>query len=166
MTKIDLLNPSHDRNRFDCGRQELNRYLRGTARQHIEKGVSHTYVLVDDAEPDTILGYCTISVCELAGSDLPPPHNKKLPKLAPAVRLARLAVHQEHQRRGIGWSLLMYAVEKAITVDDSTGVTGLVVDAKDDDAKEYYEQFGFQPFPDSPLALFLPTATLRKALEP
>jgi hypothetical protein len=37
------------------------------------------------------------------------------------------------------------------------------VDAKNQKAKGYYEQFGFISLPDEPLELFFPNATLQKA---
>jgi len=39
------------------------------------------------------------------------------------------------------------------------------VDAKDNEAKAYYGQFGFIPLLDSPLELFLPLVTLRDAYD-
>ncbi len=41
--------------------------------------------------------------------------------------------------------------------------TGFFVDARNKNAKAYYEQFGFIPLPDRPLELFLPLATLQEA---
>ncbi|RLB88500.1 MAG: GNAT family N-acetyltransferase, partial [Deltaproteobacteria bacterium] len=40
MIKIELLDKSHDRKRFDCGNTQLNIFLQKTARQHITKGMS------------------------------------------------------------------------------------------------------------------------------
>ena len=44
--QLQLLTGSHDRQRFDCGRPELNDWLRRVARQHRDKGLSKTYVTV------------------------------------------------------------------------------------------------------------------------
>jgi hypothetical protein len=38
------------------------------------------------------------------------------------------------------------------------------VDAKDEEAKRYYEQFGFISMPSNELSLFLPVATIQEAL--
>ncbi len=48
-----------------------------------------------------------------------------------------------HQRQGIGKTLLVAAMGKFIEIFNSAGGIGLFVDAKDQDAKRYYEQFGF-----------------------
>jgi hypothetical protein len=40
-----------------------------------------------------------------------------------------------------------------------------VVDAKDDGAAAFYRGFGFRPFPDRPLRLFMPASVAAAALE-
>ena len=47
MKVIKLLAKYHNRERFDCGNEALNKFFRQTARQHIQKGISRTFVLVD-----------------------------------------------------------------------------------------------------------------------
>ena len=59
--------------------------------------------------------------------------------------------------------MMINAIERVIMVSQHLGIIGFFVDAKDNDAKVYYEQFGFIPLPDNPLELFLPLATLRNA---
>jgi hypothetical protein len=55
----------HDRSRFDCGVPELNSFIKATARQHGDKGISRTFVLSDQEKPATILGYFTLTLCEV-----------------------------------------------------------------------------------------------------
>lgn len=164
MLKIEPLGARHDREGFDCGSAELNDYLKKTARQHIEKGLSKTFVLVDDAEPTRILGFLTLAVCEVQAQTLPPKLAKKYPQHVPAAKLARLAVSKDRQREGLGKLLMVHALQQAIRVSDSVGIIGFFVDAKNEDARRYYEQYGFVALPDSPLKLFLPLATLKQAL--
>jgi len=56
MLKTEILSKDHDRKGFDCGSDALNSYLKKTARQHIDKGIAKTFVIVDDARPGEILG--------------------------------------------------------------------------------------------------------------
>lgn len=65
MLKIETLNKNHDRTEFDCGNDELNRYLQRTARQHLDKGMSRTFVLIDVNSFSKILGYYTLAACEV-----------------------------------------------------------------------------------------------------
>jgi ribosomal protein S18 acetylase RimI-like enzyme len=78
--------------------------------------------------------------------------------------LGRLAVAKAYQRRGIGKALLAAAMRKFIDIFNAAGGIGLFVDAKDQDAKRYYEQFGFVCLPSNELELFLPEKTIQEAL--
>ena len=157
MLKIELLDKSHDRNQFDCGNSALNTYLQKTARQHISKGMSRTFVLVNNDSPKVILGFYTLSICEIETDYLPGEIDKKYPDQVPAVKLARLAVSIKHQHKGYENYLIGSAVEKVILISENVGIIGLFVDAK-----EYYEQFGFISLEGNPLILFLPMQTLSK----
>ena len=55
------LNDGHDRQGFDCGDADLNRWLQQTARQHKEKGVSSTFVAVTVPSSSDVLGYYAVS---------------------------------------------------------------------------------------------------------
>lgn len=161
MITIALLDKSHDRKRFDCGNNQLNIFLQKTARQHITKGMSRTFVLINDENSKEILGFYTLSICEVeTDCCLPPIIAKKYPDQVPALKLARLAVSKEYQHKGYGNYLIGSAVEKVILISENVGIIGLFVDAKDNNTKEYYEQFGFISLNEKPLILFLPIKTL------
>lgn len=166
MHKIELLAKSHDRDGFDCGSEPLNLFLKQTARQHTERGISRTFVLVDDAAaaPKPILGFFALNICQIKSETLPPAEAKRLPRDVSAVRLGRLAVATAHQRQGIGKTLLVAAMGKFLEIFNTAGGIGLFVDAKDHAAKRYYEQFGFVSLPSDELELFLPVKTIQEAL--
>jgi GNAT superfamily N-acetyltransferase len=164
MLRIELLYRRHRREDFDCGSPKLNDYLRHTARQHTDKGLSRTEILVDDTAPDTILGYVTMSLAEIVTDSLPPRYAKKYPTKAHGVKLARLAVVRSRQRQGLDALMMVHAMRRALQVADSAGIIGLFVDTKDDAASRYYRRFGFLPLPDDPHKLFMPLAALRQAL--
>jgi ribosomal protein S18 acetylase RimI-like enzyme len=164
--KIEPLSKSHDRESFDCGSEPLNLFLRQTARQHAERGISKTFVLVEDevSEPKIIFGYFTLNICQIKSEVLPEPAGRRLPRDVAAVKLGRLAVAKHLQRRGIGKLLLVAAMQKVIDVFQTAGGIGLFVDAKDQAAKHYYERFGFVPLSSNDLQLFLPLKTISEAL--
>jgi GNAT superfamily N-acetyltransferase len=150
----------HDRTRFDCGVPELNSFLKATARQHGDKGISRTFVLSDQEKP--ILGYFTLTLCEVRMEHLPATYAKKYPQHGlPAVRLARLAVSRKYQRKGYGGLLLAEAIHRTILIAEQAGLIGLFVDAKDERAHKFYERYGFVSLPGHVLQLFLPLETLR-----
>lgn len=158
------LNKSHQRAAFDCGDAALNHYLQTTARQHQDKGISRTYVLVDEAQPERILAYMTLTVCEVLAEHLPPEWVKKYPNRIPAAKLARLAVSKDCQRQGYGAYLLVEAMQKTLDVNEAMGLAGLFVDAKHAAARQYYLQFGFLAAPDQLENLFMPLKAIRVSL--
>ena len=165
MLKIETISKKHNRTGFDCGIVELNKYLQRIARQHLNKGMSRTFVLIDKSSPADILGFYTLAACEILVEKLPRKYSKKYPPKAPAAKLARLAVAKSDQRQGYGMLMMANAIERVLMVSKNLGIIGFFVDAKDESAKQYYEQFGFIPLPDNPLELFLPIATLQHAYE-
>lgn len=160
MLNIVLLDKSHNRKQFDCGNNALNSFLQNTARQHITKGMSRTFVLIDEENPKSIIGFYTLSICEIEAEDFPPAIAKKYPDQVPAVKLARLAISVDHQNKGYGSYLIGSVVNKTILISENVGIIGLFVDAKDETAKNYYQQFGFISLYGNPLTLFLPVQTL------
>lgn len=150
------LTGSHDRQSFDCGRQELNGWLRQVARQHQEKGLLRTFVAIREEVPESICGYFALTLAELENRHLPDAWRKKLPRRIPGVRLGRLAVDQRYQGKKLGELLLVDALARAERVYAEVGGIGLFVDAIDDQAVGYYLRFGFRAVPDNPLLLFLP----------
>jgi ribosomal protein S18 acetylase RimI-like enzyme len=164
--KIELLGKSHGREGFDCGSEPLNLFLKQTARQHAERGISRTFVLVDEGAtaPKPIIGFFSLNLCQIKSESLTAAEAKKLPRDVSGIRLGRLAVAREHQRHGIGKTLLVAAMVKFIEIFNTAGGVGLFVDAKDQAAKKYYEQFGFVSLPSNELELFLPVKTVQAAL--
>lgn len=166
MNKVELVARDHDRDGFDCGVEALNNYLRQTARQHTDRGISRTFVLVQEhaPTPKPIVGFFTLNLCQLPSQDLPPYLARRLPQRIAAIKLGRLAVTKTWQRKGIGRQLLIAAFQKTIHIYEAVGGIGLFVDAKDDEARVYYEQFGFVSCPKNPLLLYLPMATIQDLL--
>ena len=166
MRKVELLGKAHDREGFDCGSEPLNVFLKQTARQHAERGISRTFVLVEEdaTSPKSSLGFFSLNICQLKTESLSPQEAKKLPRDVSGIRLGRLAVSKAHQRQGIGKLLLVAAMGKFMEIFNAAGGIGLFVDAKDEDAKHYYEQFGFVSLPSNELELFLPVKTIEQAL--
>jgi GNAT superfamily N-acetyltransferase len=82
----------------------------------------------------------------------------------PLVLLARLAVDRTVQGRGLGRSLLEDAFVRALQAAQHIGAVAMMVNAKDDEARRFYEHYGFLPSPLQPLQLFLPLKTIRRAV--
>ena len=155
--KIEGLNDTHDRASFACGVEALDTYFKTRARQDATRNLSAPFVLV---MPDGgIGGYYTLSSTAVLLPDLPPATQKKLPRypLIPATLLGRLAVDLKCRGQGMGRYLLADALHRMVTAEIAT--FAMIVDAKDDRAREFYLREGFHTLLDNRDRLFLPTAT-------
>jgi GNAT superfamily N-acetyltransferase len=161
--KVEPLGPHHDRAAFSCGQPALDSYLRQQASQDAKRRIARVFVAVGDA-PATIAGYYSLSAASFARSDLPPESAKKLPHYpVPAAIIGRLAVDQAYQRRGYGKFLLLDAAERVLHASAAVAVYAIIVDAKDEAARRFYERYGFIAFPSMENRLFLPLSVFQES---
>ena len=161
--RVEPLGSSHDRSGFECGVEPLDRYFRSQASQDARKNMAAPFVLV---LPDgTIAGYYTLSSTSVQLSELPEQTVRKLPRypLVPATLLGRLAVDRRQQGKGCGRFLLADALYRAAQSEIAS--FAVIVDAKDDGARRFYERESFLPFQDEPMKLFRPMADIRRLFD-
>ena len=116
-------------------------------------------------ENGVIVGYYSLAVGQAEYTDSPARLQKGLARHPiPIMLLARLAVHKDWQQKGIGRALLRDAVLRTLQAADIAGIRALVVHAKDDGTKRYYEQFDFAPSPTDPLHLSVLLKDIRKLI--
>ena len=139
---IRRLEPGDDRDRFCSGHPDLDRFFHRFAGQNqFRHHVGVTYIAVED---DAILGFVTVSPSEIEIDALPADRRRRLPRYPlPTLRLARLAVAQSAQGRGVGQALLRFALTLARRMADEIGCVGVVVDAKPE-AQTFYLRYGFE----------------------
>lgn len=100
-----------------------------------------TYVAVLDGE---IRGFATVAATHVEVAELPADRHRRLPRYPlPVLRVARLAVDERAQGRGIGKALLRAMFLLAHEMARSVGCVGCVVDAKPE-AVASYERLGFR----------------------
>ncbi len=149
----------HDRASFQCGEPALDDFLQKYAAQQNAKGINTGFVLVDPSQPSQILGFYTLSACQIDAQHLSDADRKKLPRYpVPCFRMGRLARHRDHRGDGLGEILVGCAVDRCLQARRLVGAYALLVDAKDDEAKSFYERYGFTACKDAPLTLYLPLA--------
>ena len=150
---IEKLQRQHAIEPFDCGRDELNRFLTQYALQNQQSGGTQTYVgLVDH----TVVGYYALAVGSVEHEQAPERVKKGLAKHSiPIMLLARLAVDRQWQNQRIGAALVKDAVLRTLHAADIAGIRALVVHAKDDTARSFYAHLDFLPSPSDPLHLFM-----------
>lgn len=146
----------HNRATFSCGVPALDAYLAQLAAQHVRKGVSTVYVLVDSGRPDRVLGYFTLSAAELGSVQLADADRQYLPRYpVPCFRMARLACRLDARGQGLGRLLLGCAVARCLQARKQVAALALLVEATDAQAKAFYLHYGFTLCADLPLTLYL-----------
>jgi len=162
--RIDPRSTTHDRKRFSCGSESLDRYFARQAAQDVRKRATACLVAVEDVdvgdEIGTVAGYYTLAASSIALTDLPEALARKLPRYpsVPVARLGRLAIDRAYQGRKLGAALLWDAAQRVSKSD--LMAYALVVDAKDESAEAFYLHHGFVTFGSLPLRLLIPIASL------
>ena len=156
----------HDREAFDCGDEVLNEFLRRYARKSHELGGAKTFLAIDDADNQTILGFYSLSPASVAYARTPELVRRGLARHdVPGFRLARLGVDRRVQGNGLGGQLLLAAGRRCLLASAEVGGVVLVIDAKNESAAGWYASYGAVPLLDTPLTLALPLATIEAALK-
>lgn len=153
---FEALAAYHDRSGFNCGETSLNQFLQQRARQNAERNLGVTHVAVAGPDAATILGYYTLLVRSVERESFA--GAKKLPVGGIGVALlARLAVSQNAQGRGLGTQMLLRAITQTERAARDLGIHALVVHALHERAKEWYQglDFGFEVLTTDPLHLCL-----------
>jgi GNAT superfamily N-acetyltransferase len=158
---IRPLDSDHHRHVFHCGVASLDSYLRKQAHQDVKRRISRVFVATTPESPNSIAGYYTLSTLSIELNQLPQTLARKLPRHpVPAALLGRLAVNQAAQRHGVGKMLLADAIKRTLAVSDEIAIYAMIVDAIDERAQSFYEQFGFLPLSSENRRLFLPLKSI------
>jgi GNAT superfamily N-acetyltransferase len=145
---------------FTSGVEALDTWLRQRALHNEVEGGSRTFVA---CEGPRVVGYYSLA----AGSVLPGVATgrvrRNMPNPIPIVLLGRLAIDRGWQGRGIGGDLLRDAVLRVLAAGEEIGVRAILVHAISDEAKAFYERFGFKISPVEPMTLMITLAEVRRA---
>jgi GNAT superfamily N-acetyltransferase len=151
---------------FDCGEPALDEWLKRHARGAHASGSARVFVAtLEDRE--TVVGYYALAAAQVGPDDATERALKGQPRTrpVPAILLARLAVDREHQRAGLGRSLLQDVMLRCLDAAEAIGARVLLVHAKHEPAKAWYMQYGFEESPTDPLHLLMLLKDVRALLE-
>ena len=159
--RIEPLGKDHDRAAFSCGKDPLDQYLRTQAGQASDRNLAAIFILTPDGKK--IAGYYTLSSYAVILDELPQEIAKRLTRMreVPATLLGRLARSIEFRGQGMGEILLVNALKRAFQSSEHVASWAVIVDAKDQEAIEFYQPYGFIQFPNKPNRMFLPMKTIR-----
>ena len=157
-----LLEGSHIAEDFDCGVESLNAYLKKFACINNQNNSARTYAATRN---NKVVGYYTLTLGSVTKKESPGRIGKGLANHPiPVIILARLAVDRNEQKTGLGKGLLRDTLLRVITAADIIGCRALLVHAKDNQAKSFYEHFGFEPSPVDQFHLYLLLKDIKKTL--
>jgi predicted N-acetyltransferase YhbS len=162
-SRPEPLRGKHDVEDFTSGDESLDRWLLRHARQAEAGGSARTFVTTSEGR---VAGYYALTVGEVLAAEATARLLKGQPagQSVPLVLLARLAVDQGHQGKGIGRSLIQDALLRCDAVAESVGVRGVIAHAHPETAG-FYDSFGFEKSPTDPLHRILLLKDLRQFLE-
>ena len=150
---IEKLQRQHLLDGFDCGKEDLNRFLKRQAWNNQQAHSAQTYVLAKEL---AVVGYYSLAAGSVNHDEATERVRKGLARHPiPVILLARLAVDVSLQGSGIGPALLKDALLRTAQAADTIGARALLVHAKDDNAKGFYEHFTFEPSSSDPYHLLL-----------
>ncbi len=165
---VELNQKLHDRESFDCGKEELNDFIQTKAAKHALGGVSRTYVLPGTAPlkngKTPICSFYSLCPHYIDRKTLPEEFAKKLPHdPIPTILIGQLAVDVNCKGRGLGAITLIIALKLAQAASDKIGGFAVIVDCLDADAESFYLQYGFLELQrvNGKMRMFLPMKTIR-----
>jgi GNAT superfamily N-acetyltransferase len=157
---IEKLRGDHDLSQFDCGKEELNRFLKRFALASQQAQSAQTYVA---CQGSVVVGYHSLTFGSVTHEQTPERVKKGLARHPiPVMILARLAIDRNLQGRGLGQGLLKDALRRTVAAADIGGLRAMLVHAKDDAARAFYQHFNFEPSPSDPYHLFMLIKDLKR----
>ena len=151
--KLDfyLLDEKLDVSEFDCNDTDLNSFVKNLALLFQQR---HFGVTIICSEAKDLIGFYTLCPASILRGAL---QEKMItgprPNPIPGFRICRLAVDKRHQGKGYGKLLFIHALKKCLDQAKQIGGSLVIIDAKHEQAKQFYERFGFMPIPTDPLVL-------------
>lgn len=141
------------------GKLALKDWLLRHARQAQGSGSAKTFVVAED--DGRVAGYFSLTVGQVDTLEAPDRIRKGMGQYpVPVVILARLAVAQQDQGRGIGFGLLQDAIRRTMLIAEQAGIRAMLTHPIDQDAAQFYTRFGFiaSPLREQQLLLLLKDA--------
>ena len=148
----EKLSTHHDLSGFDSSEPVLDDWLRRRAQQNEASGASRTYVLCVGKK---VIGYYTLAAGIITHADAPGRIRRNMPDPIPVMVLGRLAVDKSFHGQGIGAGFLRDAVLRTMQASEIAGIRAILVHAISEEAKRFYEKYGFVASPVDPLTVMI-----------
>jgi len=162
----EALGDHHDLSAFTCGSTEQTDWLRRHARQSANAGTTKVFVVTEELGT-AVVAYYGWCMAQLAPAVAPARLIKGAGRYPqPVALLARLGVHIDHERRGLGAALLQDVFLRLADLSDDIGCRGLLVHAESPEARRFYLHLvpELEPSPSDDLHLVVLNKDIRRSL--
>ena len=156
------LSTQHQIGDFNSGVASLDEWLKRRALANQASGATRTFVV---CEANKVVGYYALAFGAVNVAAASGRFRRNMPDPIPVVVLARLAVDQAHQNRGLGRALVRDGARRVVNAADAIGIRGILVHAISEEAKAFYLALGFDPSPIDPMTLMITLSDVRKSIE-
>ncbi len=161
--QLERLDAHHDVSALNSGNEMLDAWLRRHALAAQQMDSARTFVAL---RAGRVVGYFSLTMGSVLRAEAPARLVRGMPAYPVGmVLLARLAVDQSQQGRGVGAMLLAEALRKAVAAGEAAAARLIVVDAVDDDAAGFYQRYGFVQAPENPLRFYRRMKDVRASLD-
>jgi GNAT superfamily N-acetyltransferase len=144
----DPLDREHQFDGFESGEGTLDIWLTQYARAAAGAGSAKTYVVTDTEQGGRVVGYHALTVASVSHEEVTERAAEGMGRHpVPAVLLARLAVDETAQERGVGTLLIQDAMLRTLSVSKEVGIRLLLAHAMNDAVRAFYLKFGFEQSP-------------------
>ncbi len=167
---IEPLDPDrYDRSGFSCGTDQLNIFLRLSARNQKKDNVTRVFVAVAEGSSE-VLGYYAQNVHAVATEELGEYSPKRAPRTGciPALYLSMIAGDGRRRGMGLGSDLAVDALGRELNVASEVGLKLVVLDVIDDGGEEIFarrmefcRRLGFRSLEGRPGRMCITIDTIR-----
>jgi len=157
------LGEAHETSLFNCCKPALNEFLQRHALLAQRANTARTYVALRGTR---VVGYYSLTSASIEAGSAAGRITKGTGRypVVPATLLARLAVDRTEAGRGLGGALLKDAFVRFLRAQEIVASRVLLVHAIDDDARLFYERFGFEASSVDKYHLYLLTKDIKKTV--
>ena len=152
---------THNTTSFNCGNNTLNEWLQQRSIKNENSSASRTFVVCED---NTVIGYYSLAVGAVARDESSGKIRRNMPEPIPVMVLGRLAVDSNWQGKHIGVGMLKDAIQRTIIVAQQAGVRAILVHAISNEAKSFYQHWGFHKSPTNDMTLMISLNEAKRAL--
>ncbi|HET9459136.1 MAG TPA: hypothetical protein VFO51_04060 [Sphingomicrobium sp.] len=122
-----------------------------------------------EGDDPTVLGFYSLVISSLVPMTITGRIGRKFGKKReiPAVYLAAVATHEEHEKAGVGAALMLDALKRTLEIADRAGTACMTLDAVDEKLAKWYEKLEFERFGkagDGKIQMYLPIWKIEDAI--